>query len=260
MKNTIKVLEQNKELYVDSREVAEMVGKNHAHLTRDIQNYESVILQNPKLDSADFFIESTYKANNNNSYKHYLLTKKGCDMVANKMTGEKGILFTATYVDAFHEMEQALKSQPQLTTDSYMIADPLERAKAWIKEEEQRQQLQMTVTELAPKAEFADAVSESVNTISIGFLAKLLKKNGVDTGRTKLFAWLRSNGYLIKSGKDKNTPTQRALDLGIFDVKETVVINKWGNSVTSKTTSVTGKGQTYFIKKFLGTKEIALAE
>ena len=172
MKNTIKVLEQNKELYVDSREVAEMVEKRHAHLVRDIENYQNVLGQNPNLDSDDFFIESSYQAGTGKRYKHYLLTKKGCDMVANKMTGEKGILFTATYVDAFHEMEQALKSQPQLTTDSYMIADPLERAKAWIKEEEQRQQLQMTVTELAPKAEFADAVSESVNTISIGFLAR----------------------------------------------------------------------------------------
>ena len=258
MTNVIKVLEQNNELYVDSREVAEMIDKNHAHLMRDIRGYVEVLEDSPKLDSRNFFEESTYINSQNKVQPCYLLTKKGCDMVANKMTGEKGILFTATYVDAFHEMEQALKAQPQLTTDSYMIEDPLERAKAWIKEEEQRQQLQMTVTELAPKAEFADAVSESVNTISIGFLAKLLKKNGVDTGRTKLFAWLRSNGYLIKSGKDKNTPTQRALDLGIFDVKETVVINKWGNSVTSKTTSVTGKGQTYFIKKFLGTKEIAL--
>lgn len=110
----LQVLEQNNGFYVDSREVAEMVGKNHAHLTRDIQNYESVILQNPKLDSADFFIESTYKANNNNSYKSYLLTKKGCDMVANKMTGAKGTLFTAMYVDAFHKMDAHIKEQSQV--------------------------------------------------------------------------------------------------------------------------------------------------
>lgn len=72
----LQVVEHNNELYVDSREVAEMIDKNHAHLMRDIQNYENVILQNPKLDSADFFVESSYTSNNNNTYKCYLLTKK----------------------------------------------------------------------------------------------------------------------------------------------------------------------------------------
>lgn len=105
----LQVLEQNNEFYVDSREVAEMLGKRHTDLLRDIENYLGVILQNAKLRSADFFIESTYKANNNNSYKNYLLTKKGCDMVANKMTGNKGTLFTAMYVDAFHEMDEYIK-------------------------------------------------------------------------------------------------------------------------------------------------------
>jgi anti-repressor protein len=240
-------------LVVSSRTVAEQLGKEHKHVKETLNNMIEM--------SRDFdlsIIKSEYKDNMNRTQTEYLLTKKGFNLYMFNIQGY--LEYKMAYINEFERMEQALKAQPQLTTDSYMIEDPLERAKAWIKEEEQRQQLQMTVTELAPKAEFADAVSESVNTISIGFLAKLLKKNGVDTGRTKLFAWLRSNGYLIKSGKDKNTPTQRALDLGIFDVKETVVINKWGNSVTSKTTSVTGKGQTYFIKKFLGTKEIALAE
>lgn len=110
--NALKVIEQNNEYFVDSREVAEMVKKNHAHLMRDIQNYESVLLQNPNLDSQKYFIESTYKTEGNNkTYKHYLLTKKGCDMVANKMTGEKGILFTAMYVDAFHQMQEHIHQQ-----------------------------------------------------------------------------------------------------------------------------------------------------
>lgn len=110
----LQVIEQNNEFYVDSREVAEMVGKRHDHLVRDIENYQSVILQNPNLGAADFFVESSYTANNNNTYKHYLLTRKGCDIVANKMTGSKGVLFTATYVDAFHEMQEHIKKQSQL--------------------------------------------------------------------------------------------------------------------------------------------------
>lgn len=92
---------------VDSREVAEMIGKKHAHLMRDIQGYEKVISENPKLDSQNFFIKDTYKVEGNNkTYDCYLLTKQGCEMVANKMTGEKGILFTAEYVQAFNKMEQ----------------------------------------------------------------------------------------------------------------------------------------------------------
>ncbi|BGE83046.1 Rha family transcriptional regulator [Staphylococcus petrasii] len=109
----LQVVEQNNEFYIDSREVAEMVGKRHTDLLRDIDNYLSVILQNAKLRSADFFVASSYTSNNNNMYKCYLLTKKGCDMVANKMTGSKGVLFTAMYVDAFHKMDEHIK-QSQL--------------------------------------------------------------------------------------------------------------------------------------------------
>lgn len=96
--------------YADSREVAEMIGKMHKNLLRDIDGYISTISESSDLSFQDFFVESTYKvAGNNKTYKCYLLTKKGCDMVANKMTGEKGILFTATYVNKFHEMEHQLE-------------------------------------------------------------------------------------------------------------------------------------------------------
>ncbi|UXR29387.1 Rha family transcriptional regulator [Staphylococcus simulans] len=109
----LQVVEQNNEFYVDSREVAEMVGKEHKNLIRDIENYKSVILQSSNLSPDNFFVESTYLGANNRQTKHYLLTKKGCDMVANKMTGSKGVLFTAMYVDAFHKMDEHIK-QSQL--------------------------------------------------------------------------------------------------------------------------------------------------
>lgn len=99
----------------DSREVAQNIGKQHSHLLRDIKGYKEVIDQNPKLDSAMFFIESSYKNDNNQTYPCYLLTKQGCEMVANKLTGEKGILFTAEYVQAFNQMEQAIQAPKQLT-------------------------------------------------------------------------------------------------------------------------------------------------
>ena len=91
-----------------------MVGKEHKNLIRDVENYRSVILQSSDLSPDNYFVESTYLGANNRQTKHYLLTRKGCDIVANKMNGSKGVLFTATYVDAFHEMQEHIKNQSQL--------------------------------------------------------------------------------------------------------------------------------------------------
>ena len=106
-----KIVNQNGKLLADSREVAEMIGKRHDHLIRDIQGYIKVISNNPDLGTSNFFIESSYKqAGNGKENPCYLLTKQGCEMVANKMTGEKGILFTAEYVQAFNKMEKFSQS------------------------------------------------------------------------------------------------------------------------------------------------------
>lgn len=107
------------------------------------------------------------------------------------------------------------------------------------------------VERMRPKEIFADAVSASHTSILIGELAKLLKQNGIETGQRRLFAWMRENGFLIKSGSAKNMPTQRAMELGLFEIKEGSYINGAGVNVTTKTTKVTGKGQQYFINKFL---------
>lgn len=112
--NELTVIEQNGQLLIDSREVAFMVGKDHSNLMRDIRGYVA-ILENSELNSQNFFIPHTYKTEGNNkTYDCYLLTRKGCDMVANKMTGEKGVLFTAAYVTKFEEMENKSK-QPDLS-------------------------------------------------------------------------------------------------------------------------------------------------
>lgn len=106
---------------------------------------------------------------------------------------------------------------------------------------------------MRPKEIFADAVAASHTSILIGDLAKLLKQNGVDIGQKRLFAWMRENGYLIKRrGSDWNMPTQRSMEMGLFEVKESTVNNPDGSVSINKTTKVTGKGQQYFINKFLG--------
>ena len=108
------------------------------------------------------------------------------------------------------------------------------------------------VQRMKPKEIFADAVATSHTSILIGDLAKLIKQNGVEIGQKRLFSWLRDNGYLIKrNGSEWNMPTQRSMEAGLFEVKESTVNNPDGSVRINKTTKVTGKGQQYFINKFL---------
>lgn len=105
--------------------------------------------------------------------------------------------------------------------------------------------------ELKPKALFADAVSASDESILIGQLAKLIRQNGYEIGQNRLFEWMRENGFLIKSGSRRNQPTQRAMDMGLLEVKERTISNPDGSTRITLTTKVTGKGQVYFVNKFL---------
>lgn len=107
------------------------------------------------------------------------------------------------------------------------------------------------VSRMKPKEIFADAVSSSQTSILVGDLAKILKQNGVNTGQKRLFEWMREQGYLIKGGSSKNMPTQKSMELGLFEVKETIINNPDGSIRVTKTTKVTGKGQQYFINKLL---------
>lgn len=112
--------------------------------------------------------------------------------------------------------------------------------------------LQLENEQLKPKALFADSVSASHTSILVGDLAKLIKQNGVDIGAKRLFKWLREKGYLIKrKGTDWNMPTQKSMELGLFEVKETVVSHSDGHTSINKTPKVTGKGQVYFVNKLL---------
>jgi anti-repressor protein len=115
--------------------------------------------------------------------------------------------------------------------------------------------LRIANEEMKPKALFADAVSSSHTSILIRDLAKLIKQNGVDIGQNRLFEWLRNKDYLIKSGSDKNMPTQKAMNMNLLEIKEGSYINGQGANVVTRTPKVTGKGQIYFINKFLGNKE-----
>lgn len=124
------------------------------------------------------------------------------------------------------------------------LADLLQQAA------EQLKQKDIQIERMKPKELFADAVASSKNSILIGELAKLIKANGYDIGQNKLFSWMREHGYLMKSGEAYNQPTQKSMELGLMEIKKSIINNPDGSTITTATTKITGKGQIYFVNKF----------
>lgn len=149
--------------------------------------------------------------------------------------------------DYLIDLEKAWNTPEQVMARALKLADKeIDRLKA------DNKVLLEDTARMKPKEIFADAVATSNTTILIGELAKLLRQNGIDIGQNRLFSWLRENGYLIRQkGSAYNTPTQRSADLGILTTKETVIVRSDGSTEVKKTVKVTGKGQQYFINKFL---------
>lgn len=149
----------------------------------------------------------------------------------------------------FIELEKAWNTPEQIMARALKMAnqsiESLKQDNAVLLEDNKR---------MRPKEIFADAVSSSNTSILIGELAKILRQNGVQTGQRRLFAWLRENGYLVKSGSSRNMPTQRSVERGLFEIKVGMYVDGSGANVTTKTAKVTGKGQQYFINKFLDYK------
>lgn len=140
-------------------------------------------------------------------------------------------------------------------TGGYMVAKQDENpeqimARAVLVAQDTIERQKRQIDELKPKALFADAVAASDGTCLVGELAKMLKQNGVNIGQNRLFSWLRENGYLGKTGSNRNVPTQRSMEQGLFRIKETAVTHSDGHVTINRTPKVTGKGQRYFIEAF----------
>lgn len=145
------------------------------------------------------------------------------------------------------DLEKAWNTPEQVFARALKMADrEIEKLKA------NTASLLQDVARMKPKEVFADAVSASHTSVLIGDLAKILKQNGYDTGQKRLFEQLRKEGYLIKNGSSRNLPTQRSMDMGLFEVKESAITNPDGSVRVTKTTKVTGKGQQYFINRYMG--------
>lgn len=144
-----------------------------------------------------------------------------------------------------------IAAKPDETPEEIMARALLVANDTMTRQRERIEGLAAENAELRPKALFADAVAASDGTCLVGELAKMLRQNGVDMGQNRLFGWLRENGWLGKSGSNYNVPTQRAMDMGLFRIKETAVTHSDGHVTVTRTPKVTGKGQTYFVNKFI---------
>ena len=144
--------------------------------------------------------------------------------------------------------KHGMYAKDELLDNPDLLLDVITKYK---EEKERNKELEDKITEDKPKVIFAEAVSASHTSILIGELAKILRQNGVNTGQNRLFETLRNKGFLMKEGASKNMPTQRAMEMGLFEIKETTISNPDGSIRVTKTPKVTGKGQQYFINMFL---------
>ena len=238
--NDIILSTQNGEPVASSRQIAENFGKEHKHVLDAVKN---LVAENSAAKS--MFHPATFE-NRGKQYPMYLMNRDGFSLLVMGFTGKAALEWKLKYIAAFNEMEKKLAQRPQLSRAELM-------AQAMIAAHEELEHKDRQIAELTPKGIFADAVSASKKSILVGELAKLLCQNGVQIGQNRLFVWMRERGYLIKDPKrsDYNMPTQRAVEQGLFEIKETTVVHSDGHTSINKTPKVTGKGQIYFVNQFV---------
>lgn len=238
--NEIILSTQNGEPVVSSREVARNFGKEHKDTLESIR--QILVAEN---SATKFFHESSFEYRGR-QFPEYLMNRDGFTLLAMGFTGKAALEWKLKYIAAFNAMEKQLAQRPQLSRSELM-------AQALIAAHDELEHKDRQIAELTPKGIFADAVSASKKSILVGELAKLLCQNGVQIGQNRLFSWMRERGYLIKDPKrsDYNMPTQRAVEQGLFEIKETTVVHSDGHTSINKTPKVTGKGQIYFVNQFV---------
>ena len=234
MNNLINLSNEQK---MSSREIANLTGKEHRNVLRDCDNlneyYEKMSLL--KIEQCN------YKAENGQTYREYLLTKMQC---FDLLTGYR----TDLRIKVNRRWEE-LEAKTQL--DFSNPDTVLMLAQNWKEEQEKRLALEKQNEENKPKVLFTDAVIGSKSSCLIGELAKLITQNGYQIGQNRLFKWLRKNGYLGLRGENYNIPNQKYIEQGLFELKKGTRTGNDGVMHTTITPKVTGKGQVYFVNKFL---------
>ena len=245
----------------DSLKVAEVFGKEHRNIIRTIRG----MLQScSKLSSTEsthhhWFYESTYLDKRGNKQPMFVMNRDGFSLLAMGLTGAKAMQFKVGFIEQFNAMERVVRQvvQPSTPAIPQTFAEALRLAASQAEQiEEQQKKIQAD----APRVLFSQAVETSDKSVLIGELAKIICQNGVDTGEKRLFAWLRENGYLCQFGERYNQPTQKAMQMGLFEIKKTTIQLPNGETIISNTTKVTGKGQVYFVNKFLHNNQKSLSK
>lgn len=221
--------------------VAEVFGKEHKNVLRDIMEMDC----SPRFRELNFEL-SFYISQQNKELPMYELTKDGFSFLAMGYTGAKAAEFKERFINEFNRREMLLKSEDYILARSQEILT--NRVKSLQEKVEQKNEI---IKALEPKAIFADSVTASKDSILVSELAKVLKQNGIEIGQNRLFAWLRQFGYLCSKGEYYNQPTQKSMELGLFEIKKTTINRPNAEPIVSSTTKVTGKGQIYLVNKFV---------
>lgn len=239
---------QNNQALTNSLLVAEKFGKEHQHILRDIRN---LIGGMSNFGETPYFVETSYiHEQNGREYPMYVMNRDGFTLLAMGFTGEKALKFKLDYINAFNQMEEMIKS------GGHHVPGSFREALLLAAEQQARIEEQQNIIEAnRPKVLFAEAVETSQRSCLIGELAKILNQNGIKIGQNRLFQLLRDEGYLCKTGENYNLPTQRAMEMNLFEIKKTIINKPDGTILVTTTTKVTGKGQIYFINKFLREKQ-----
>lgn len=238
-----------KEERMTSLQIAEIVGKTHAHVMRDIRNMEESWY---KVSQSKFGLSSYSQAQPNGGYKEipcYSLTKIECLYIATKYNDEARAKLVLRWemLEKAHQV-QIQKALPKSFSEALrMLADETEKNERLALENKEKQKV---IAEQQPKVLFADSILASKTSCLIGELAKILTQNGYKIGQNKLFKWLRGNGYLCSRGEQYNLPQQKYVDCGLFEIKKSTHSEN-EVLITTSTTKVTPKGQQYFVNKFL---------
>lgn len=223
------------EITMTSLEIAELTGKRHDHILRDIEEQLGQLGGLPK------FGDTYQHPQNKQVYKMYRLPKREVLILVSGYS----VQLRAKIIDKLEELEKQVKNQTPQLPQTY-----LEALESLVESEKRNQALQERIEQDISKVTFANAVSGSDSSISIGQFAKILKQNGIETGRQRLFNYFREKGYLIKGRtKDFNMPTQKAMEQGLFEVQEKAVALK-DKTILSLSPRVTTKGQKFFIEHF----------
>lgn len=234
----------------DSVKVAEVFGKMHKNVLKSIRN---ILGSAQNLAHKTWFHQVTYIDAQGKTQPMFLMNRDGFSVLAMSLTGERALQFKVGFIQQFDMMEQALKEIAPAVQATPAIPQTFAQALRLAAEQaETIEAQQKQLAEQAPKVNFAKALEIAGESILIGQLAKLMRQNGVDTGEIRLYQWMRDNGFLHKCGSEYNDPTQRALEMGLFEVRTgTRYHPHTGEPIQTRTTLVTIKGQQYFINKLV---------